>query len=108
MRKFITTPVPFPLIQMTRTLVLFYVFTIPLVLLDDGSADLLVGHCLVVFWLTYGYVYQKKCKLRVCFLLANWEHGSHHFRFLFCSFLGLELVSIKLDDPFGNDDNDFE
>jgi hypothetical protein len=55
-----TTPVPFPLIQMTRTIVLFYVFTIPFVLLDDESADVLVGHCLIVFWLTYGYVHQSE------------------------------------------------
>lgn len=77
MRKFLTTPVPFPLIQMTRTIVLVYVFTLPMVFLKDDAVNLMYEHCVLVFLLTYGFV-------------------------------GLELVSIELDDPFGNDDNDFE
>jgi len=77
MRKFITTPVPFPLIQMTRTILCFYLFTIPLIFLKDSKAENVVEHSLSVFMLTYG-------------------------------FMGLELVAIELDDPFGNDDNDFE
>lgn len=76
MRKFLTTPVPFPLIQMTRTLVMVYVFSLPLVFLKEPVV-LIWEHCVVVFLLTYGFV-------------------------------GLELVSIELDDPFGNDDNDFD
>jgi len=54
MRKFMTTPVPFPLIQMTRTIVLFYVYTIPFVLLNDATSKLLIEHCVVVFLITYG------------------------------------------------------
>mmetsp|Transcript_28433 Transcript_28433/g.42027 ORF Transcript_28433/g.42027 Transcript_28433/m.42027 type:complete len:267 (+) Transcript_28433:485-1285(+) len=77
MRKFITTPVPFPLIQMTRTILCFYLFTIPLVFLSDTMADNMLERCLSVFMLTYG-------------------------------FMGLELVAIELDDPFGTDDNDFD
>ena len=77
MRKFLTTPVPFPLIQMTRTLVLIYVFTLPLIFLKEDPENLLVEHCAIIFLLTYGFV-------------------------------GLELVSIELDDPFGKDANDFD
>lgn len=77
MRKFLTTPVPFPLIQMTRTIVLIYVYSLPLIFLKDDAVSLMYEHCIVVFLLTYGFV-------------------------------GLELVSIELDDPFGNDDNDFD
>ena len=77
MTKFLTTPVPFPLIQMTRTIVLIYVFTLPMIFLKDDPSPFLFEHCLVVFLLTYGFV-------------------------------GLELVSIELDNPFGNDDNDFD
>lgn len=84
-RTFITTPVPFPLIQMTRTIVLFYIFTVPFVLLtdyDDAGSDTTnprptIEHCIVIFLLTYG-------------------------------FMGLEIVSVELDDPFGDDANDFE
>jgi len=75
MRKFITTPVPFPLIQMTRTLVLIYIYTLPLILINNKERSMIWG-CLSVFILTYG-------------------------------FLGLELVAIELDDPFGDDENDF-
>ncbi len=55
MRKFLTTPVPFPLIQMTRTIVLIYVFTLPLIFLKDDPINLMYEHCLVVFLLTYGF-----------------------------------------------------
>lgn len=74
MRQFLTTPVPFPLIQMARTFLFLYVFTVPLVFVADKSS--LLAHCFAIFVLTYGYV-------------------------------GLELVAIELDDPFGDDPNDF-
>lgn len=74
-RKFLTTPVPFPLIQMARTFLFLYVFTIPFVMLGDESCDL--AHCCVVFLITYG-------------------------------FFGLEIVAIELDNPFGDDANDFD
>lgn len=77
MRKFLTTPVPFPLIQMTRTIVLIYVFTLPLIFLKETPETLIYEHCTVIFLLTYGFV-------------------------------SLELVSIESDDPFGDDDNDFD
>lgn len=74
-RTFITTPVPFPLIQMARTFLFLYVFTVPFVLLRDDSS--VFAHCFAVFLLTYG-------------------------------FMGLEVVAIELDNPFGDDENDFD
>lgn len=73
MRKFLTTPVPFPLIQMSRTLMFTYVFTVPFVMLSDKSSDF--AHCFIVFLLTYG-------------------------------FMGLEMIAMELDNPFGDDAND--
>lgn len=70
----IPQPVPFPLIQMARTLLFLYVFTVPFVMLSDNSSN--VAHCFTVFLLTYGFV-------------------------------GLEMVAIELDNPFGHDPNDF-
>jgi predicted membrane chloride channel (bestrophin family) len=74
-RKFLTTPVPFPLVQMARTLLFLYVFTVPFVMLSDKSNYF--AHCFSVFLLTYG-------------------------------FMGLEVVAIQLDNPFGDDPNDFD
>jgi len=74
-RKFLTTPFPFPLVQMARTFLFFYVFTVPFALLSDTSG--VYAHCVTIFILTYG-------------------------------FMGLEYVSIELDNPFGIDDNDFD
>ena len=74
-RKFLTTPVPFPLVQMSRTFMFLFVFTVPFVMLSDRSN--LIAHCFAVFLLTYG-------------------------------FMGLEAVAIELDDPFGDDENDFD
>lgn len=79
MHKFMTTPVPFPLIQMTSTFLWFYIFTVPFALLnaDDNSFLAAFAHCLVVFILTYG-------------------------------FMGMDFVSIEMDDPFGEGENDFK
>jgi predicted membrane chloride channel (bestrophin family) len=74
-RKFLTTPFPFPLVQMARTFLFFYVYTVPFALLSDPS--IAIVHCIEIFVLTYG-------------------------------FMGLETVSIELDNPFGDDDNDFD
>jgi predicted membrane chloride channel (bestrophin family) len=75
-RKFITTPFPFPLVQMARTFMFIYLETLPFALLDT-VADSMYVHMAIVFLVTYGFV-------------------------------GLETVSIELDNPFGNDENDFD
>jgi len=74
-RKFLTTPVPFPLIQMARTFLFLYIFTVPMVLVTDETSSH-VARCLIVFMITFG-------------------------------FMGLELVAIEMDNPFGDDANDF-
>jgi ion channel-forming bestrophin family protein len=71
----VTTPIPFPMVQMSRTFIFFYIFTLPSALLTASStpgADLVV-----LFIVTYG-------------------------------FIGLELISVELDDPFGDDAIDFD
>ena len=75
LRKFISTPTPFPLIQLSSTFLFLYVFTIPCVLLGDDSG--LVAHMFFAFLITMG-------------------------------FIGLNAVSIELDNPFGDDPNDFK
>ena len=71
----ITTTFPFPLAQMTRTFLFFWVFTLPLGLLNLG--DPVWQTMVIMFFLTYGYI-------------------------------GLEFVSIEMDDPFGDDATDFD
>jgi len=73
--KLITTPFPFPLVQMTRTFLLVWIFTLPWVLMN--STKKLPALILIVFTITYAFV-------------------------------GLEFVSIELDDPYGSDANDFD
>jgi len=75
LRKLITTPFPFPLVQMARTVLMFWVFSLPFVLVGDIIEPVQVA--LIVFVITYG-------------------------------FFGLEYVSMELDDPFGDDPNDFD
>lgn len=70
--KLITTPFPFPLVQMTRTSLFVWVFTLPFALMSNRVGFFAYP---LTFFLTYG-------------------------------FIGLEVVSIELDDPFGNDAND--
>mmetsp|Transcript_21781 Transcript_21781/g.30705 ORF Transcript_21781/g.30705 Transcript_21781/m.30705 type:complete len:417 (+) Transcript_21781:208-1458(+) len=75
--KHITTPFPFPLVQMARTFLLFYLFSVPFALLRSDDHPTYVAHILIVFVMTYG-------------------------------FIGMEYVSIALDDPFGDDDIDID
>lgn len=75
LKRLIETPYPFPLIQMARTFLFAWVFTVPFALLKadyDFYEVFMLG-----FLLTYGFV-------------------------------GLERVSIEMEDPFGNDTNDFD
>lgn len=70
------TGLPFPVIQMTRTMVFLYVATLPWVMYDGVDSDLgFYSAMLYCFFVTYAFV-------------------------------GLEFVSIEMDDPFGDDDND--
>lgn len=52
--KIICTQFPFPLVQMARTFLLFYIFTVPFALLSDVSSP--YCHLLVIFMLTFGYI----------------------------------------------------
>ena len=65
-----TTPFPFPLVQMSRTVMFVYVYTIPFALLSLDSTNIHVKVIVMAFIIAYGFV-------------------------------GIELVSIELDDPFG-------
>jgi len=71
--KCASTPLPFPLVQMGRTFLFLWTFTIPLVL--RGVVEELYSALAFVFFLTYGFV-------------------------------GLELVCMKLMNPFGDGTND--
>ena len=72
---YMSTPYPFPFVQMSRTLLFLYVLTLPIALAHDVKQ--LVPYLCLVFFMTYG-------------------------------FIGLELISIEMDDPFGDDPNDFD
>jgi predicted membrane chloride channel (bestrophin family) len=71
----VTTPIPFPMVQMSRTFIFFYIYTLPSALLTASSTP--VADLVVLFIVTYG-------------------------------FIGLELISVELDDPFGDDVIDFD
>lgn len=73
--KVISSPVPFPWIQMARTFAFFWVFTMPFALCHN--AETVVQPALNAFFITYGFV-------------------------------GLAFVTMELDDPFGDDPNDFD
>lgn len=73
--KLVNSPFPFPLVQMTRTLLFIWLFSLPFALVD--KMDTLVAPIIVMFFMTFG-------------------------------FLGLEFLSIFMDDPFGKDPIDFD
>mmetsp|Transcript_32082 Transcript_32082/g.47038 ORF Transcript_32082/g.47038 Transcript_32082/m.47038 type:complete len:413 (+) Transcript_32082:72-1310(+) len=75
LKKLASTPFPFPLVQMGRTFLFVYTYTLPFALAHSMHHPL--GAMLMIFFITYGY-------------------------------LGLEYVAMELDDPFGDDPNDFD
>jgi predicted membrane chloride channel (bestrophin family) len=78
LKKLITTPFPFPLVQMTRTFLFIWVFTLPTVICYSQDMNRKpYDEALLIFFITYG-------------------------------FIGLEYVAMELDDPFGEDPNDFD
>ena len=74
-----TTPVPFPFVQMAKTLLFVWVFTIPLALVLPPKANLtlIVLYACIVCLITYGFV-------------------------------GLEMVAMELTDCFGDDPSDLD
>ena len=64
MRKFLTTPVPFPMVQMARTFLFCYVFTIPFTFLSDNVASG-VYHTVAVFIITYGFLGLETCAIEL-------------------------------------------
>eukprot|EP00523_Entomoneis_sp_CCMP467_P014236 CAMPEP_0168793738 /NCGR_PEP_ID=MMETSP0725-20121227/15246_1 /TAXON_ID=265536 /ORGANISM="Amphiprora sp., Strain CCMP467" /LENGTH=346 /DNA_ID=CAMNT_0008844535 /DNA_START=23 /DNA_END=1065 /DNA_ORIENTATION=- len=75
-RKFLTTPVPFPLIQMARTFLFLYIFTVPMVLVTDET-----------------YL-QSRGPMPDCIHDHFW-------------FYGARARGDEMDNPFGDDANDF-
>ena len=73
-RVLVFTPYPFPILQMTRTFLFFWVYSLPMVLLKDYR---LWSSILIVISVSFG-------------------------------FIGVEYVSMSLDDPFGDDTNDID
>lgn len=71
--KAFMAPTPFPMLQIARTLLFLWVFSLPVSL--QASPSGIFAKCFTVFFLTY-------------------------------AFLGMEVMSIELEDPFGTDDND--
>jgi len=53
-RKFLTTPFPFPLVQMSRTFLFFYVFTVPFALVETSNN--VIFHSILIFFFTFGFM----------------------------------------------------
>ena len=109
LKKLVETPFPFPLIQMTRTFLFVWVFTLPLVLCHEEHKNPF-DPLLMIFLTTFGFI-------GVCLYYTVWMEGRHErFGLLTPSFpvspfflkIGIEFVCMELDDPFGDDPNDFD
>jgi predicted membrane chloride channel (bestrophin family) len=59
-RKFLTTPVPFPLVQMARTFLVWYIFSIPFAMLTDKTSSHF-SRCAIVFLITFGESLHESC-----------------------------------------------
>lgn len=54
LKSMLLTPYPFPLVQMERTLLFFWVFTLPFVIIN--TIDKTFHVCFIVFLITYGFL----------------------------------------------------
>jgi len=103
--KLIDTQFPFPLAQMTRTFVFIWVYSLPWVLYNDEIKT--PSLIMIVFFITYGKTYYVVVVVVVvCLGMPNMISVFSYTPFhslLILAFVGLECVSIELDDPYGND-----
>jgi Bestrophin, RFP-TM, chloride channel len=101
--KLASTPIPFPLIQMARTFLFLWTFTIPLVLRGVVSGEALAA-LVFVFFLTYGFiglelVATKLMYVCVCSAVRQWQPWC-----LSCFLTMVSLVFFRY--PFGDEVND--
>jgi len=55
-RKYLTCPLPFPLVQLGRLFVIFYVFTLPFALLSPGLGLKFGQMIVLIVFMTYGFM----------------------------------------------------
>ena len=68
-----STPIPFPLIQMARTFLFLYTFTIPFMM--RGVAEDIMLAILFVFFLTYGFIGLEIVATKLMFPFGDGSHG---------------------------------
>ena len=68
-----STPIPFPLIQMARTFLFLYTFTIPFMM--RGVAEDILLAILFVFFLTYGFIGLEIVATKLMFPFGDGSHG---------------------------------
>lgn len=68
-----STPIPFPLIQMARTFLFLYTFTIPFMM--RGVAEDILMAILFVFFLTYGFIGLEIVATKLMFPFGDGSHG---------------------------------
>lgn len=75
--KMIHTQYPFPLVQMGRTILLFWIYTLPFALEHDNYS--ILGVCMLIFILTYGFVGLESACIEMSDPFAN---GANHFDYI--------------------------
>ena len=63
-RVLVFTPYPFPLIQMTRVFLFFWVYSLPLVLIKQ--LDSVADTAIVIFLISFGFIGTGKCLTKCC------------------------------------------
>lgn len=109
LQKLVETPFPFPLVQMTRTFLFVWVFTLSLVLCHDVG-NYPFDPLLMIFLTTFGFIGALLlARVILVDVLTGVLHNSYaHSHLPSCTRTGIEFVCLELDDPFGNDPNDFD
>lgn len=88
---------------MTRTIVFLYVFALPWILYDGEHGK----------YLEKTFHHSKRSLSHTNKLIQNTAEVNFISSMVYCffvtyAFIGLELVSIEMDDPFGDDQNDLD
>ncbi|KAL7568381.1 hypothetical protein ACA910_012101 [Epithemia clementina (nom. ined.)] len=90
--KLVTTPIPFPLVQMNKTFLYVWLFTVPLAIAHEQYNNLKI---VASAGNGAGAFFPPIFAMMIVFMITF-------------GFLGLEYVSIELTDNFGPDPSDFD
>eukprot|EP00560_Eucampia_antarctica_P002395 CAMPEP_0197833282 /NCGR_PEP_ID=MMETSP1437-20131217/18504_1 /TAXON_ID=49252 ORGANISM="Eucampia antarctica, Strain CCMP1452" /NCGR_SAMPLE_ID=MMETSP1437 /ASSEMBLY_ACC=CAM_ASM_001096 /LENGTH=382 /DNA_ID=CAMNT_0043437247 /DNA_START=134 /DNA_END=1282 /DNA_ORIENTATION=+ len=97
LKLILTTPYPFPLVQMSRTLLFFWVFTLPFCLV--GAIEQAIHVVFIVFLITYGFLGLEYVSIELADPFGNDANDFDSYAMAQFVFEDIYIILYKIDGP---------